>query len=98
RTIAGAYSVRPTADARVSAPLHWDEIDACDPADFTLTTMPGRVREVGDAHAGIDDRPCSLDSLLELSARHARDGLGDAPWPPHNKKQHDEPARVQPSR
>jgi DNA ligase D-like protein (predicted polymerase) len=98
RTIASAYSVRPRADARVSAPLTWDEVDACDPADFTLTTMPSRFAEGGDRHAGIDRHPCSLDSLLELSAVHERDGLGDAPWPPQYKKQAGEPPRVQPSR
>jgi DNA ligase D-like protein (predicted polymerase) len=98
RTVAAAYSVRPTPDARVSAPLAWDEVDACDPRDFTLATMPGRVAALGDRHAGIDDRPCSLDALLELSARHEREGLGDAPWPPHYRKQRGEPARVQPSK
>jgi bifunctional non-homologous end joining protein LigD len=98
RTVAGAYSVRPTPDARVSAPLMWDELDACDPRDFTLATMPRRFAELGDRHAGIDLHPCSLVGLLELSARHQRDGLGDAPWPPHFKKQAGEPSRVQPSR
>ncbi|HET7221359.1 MAG TPA: non-homologous end-joining DNA ligase [Vicinamibacterales bacterium] len=98
RTIAAAYSVRPRPDARVSAPLSWDEIDACDPADFTMATMPGRFAAIGDRHAKIDDHPCSLDSLLELSARHEREGLGDAPWPPQYKKQPGEPTRVQPSR
>jgi bifunctional non-homologous end joining protein LigD len=98
RTIASAYSVRPTADARVSAPLTWDEIDQCDPDDFTLATMPARFAAVGDRHAGIDLRSCSLESLLELVDRHAREGLGDAPWPPHFRKQAGEPARVQPSR
>jgi bifunctional non-homologous end joining protein LigD len=98
RTVAAAYSVRPTADARVSAPLSWDEIDACEPADFTLATMPARFEALGDRHEGIDRTPCSLDTLLELSARHERDGLGDAPWPPHYRKQEGEPARVQPSR
>jgi bifunctional non-homologous end joining protein LigD len=98
RTIASAYSVRPTPDARVSAPLTWDEIDACDPADFTLATMPARFAAVGDRHAAIDDRPCSLDRVLELSAQQAREGHGDAPWPPHYKKQEGEPARVQPSK
>jgi bifunctional non-homologous end joining protein LigD len=98
RTIAGAYSVRPRADARVSAPLAWTEIDGCEPGDFTLATMPKRFREVGDRHAAIDKHPCSLASLLELSARQERDGLGDAPWPPHYRKQAGEPARVQPSR
>jgi bifunctional non-homologous end joining protein LigD len=98
RTVAAAYSVRPKPDARVSAPLTWDEIDVCDPRDFTLATMPRRFAEVGDRHAAIDLHPCSLASLLELSARHERDGLGDAPWPPHYRKQAGEPARVQPSR
>jgi bifunctional non-homologous end joining protein LigD len=98
RTVAGAYSVRPRPDARVSAPLTWDEVDGCEPGDFTLATMPGRFAAIGDRHAGIDQHPCSLASLLELSARHQRDGLGDAPWPPHYKKQAGEPSRVQPSR
>jgi len=98
RTIASAYSVRPTPDARVSAPLGWDEIDSCEPADFTLATMPARFREVGDRHAGIDDRPCSIEGVLELSAKQEREGSGDAPWPPHYVKQRGEPPRVQPSR
>jgi DNA ligase D-like protein (predicted polymerase) len=98
RTIASAYSVRATPDARVSAPVTWDEIDVCDPRDFTLKTMPSRFAEVGDRHAGMDRVPATLESLLELSARHEREGLGDAPWPPHYRKQPGEPARVQPSK
>jgi bifunctional non-homologous end joining protein LigD len=98
RTIAGAYSVRPKPDARVSAPLTWDEADECDPADFTLATMPARFAKVGDRHAGMNAHACTLDSLLELSAHHEREGMGDAPWPPQYKKQPGEPARVQPSR
>src|SRR5690242_11709178 len=99
RTVASAYSVRPTPDARVSAPLLWDEVDTADPTDFTLATMPQRFATLGDRHARIDESPPgSLDELLELSARQAREGLGDAPWPPHFKKQPGEPARVQPSR
>jgi DNA ligase D-like protein (predicted polymerase) len=98
RTIASAYSVRPTPDARVSAPLTWAEIDDCNPADFTLATMPARFAAVGDRHAGIDEQPCSLERLLELSAKQERDGQGDAPWPPHYRKQRGEPARVQPSK
>ena len=98
RTVAGAYSVRPKPDARVSAPLLWDEIDSCDPGDFTLATMPKRFADLGDRHADIDSHPCSLDALLELSARHEREGLGDAPWPPHYRKQASEPPRVQPSK
>src|SRR5687768_13513094 len=98
RTVASAYSVRPRPDARVSAPLDWNEIDACDPADFTLITMPDRFASVGDRHAGIDETPGSLDGLLELSARQETEGQGDAPWPPHYRKQRGEPARVQPSK
>ena len=98
RTIASAYSVRPTPDARVSAPLTWEEIDDCNPADFTLATMPARFAAIGDRHAGIDDRACSIERVLELSARQEREGEGDAPWPPNYKKQAGEPPRVQPSK
>ena len=98
RTIASAYSVRPKPDARVSAPLNWDEIEDCEPEDFTLATMPSRFAAIGDRHAGIDEHPCSLDRLLDLSAQQEREGLGDAPWPPNYKKQPGEPARVQPSK
>jgi DNA ligase D-like protein (predicted polymerase) len=98
RTVASAYSVRPTPDARVSAPLSWDEVPSVDPADFTLATMPRRFAEVGDRHAAIDQHAGSIEQLLELSERHERDGLGDAPWPPHYRKQPGEPARVQPSK
>jgi hypothetical protein len=98
RTIAGAYSVRPRPDARVSAPLAWEEIDACDPGDFTLGTMPARFAKIGDRHAEIDRHPGSLASLLELSARQAAEGLGDAPWPPHYRKQPGEAPRAAPSR
>jgi DNA ligase D-like protein (predicted polymerase) len=98
RTMAAAYSVRPRPDARVSAPLTWDEVDACDPADFTLATMPGRFATIGDLHEPMNRHAGSIDRLLELSAQHERDGLGDAPWPPQYKKQPGEPTRVQPSR
>jgi hypothetical protein len=98
RTVAAAYSVRPTEDARVSAPLTWSEIDTAEPGDFTLRTMPARFAERGDVHAAIDSHPCSLERLLELSAKQERDGLGDAPWPPHYRKQPGEPSRVQPSK
>jgi len=98
RTIAGAYSVRPTPEARVSAPLAWDEVGAAEPGDFTLATMPARFVKVGDRHTGIDEHRCSIEPLLELSARHEREGQGDAPWPPQYRKQPGEPARVQPSR
>jgi bifunctional non-homologous end joining protein LigD len=98
RTVAAAYSVRPTPDARVSAPLTWDEVDACEPGDITLATMPDRFTRLGDRHEAIDRHAGSLEALLELSAQHERDGLGDAPWPPQYKKQPGEPPRVQPSR
>ena len=95
RTIAAAYSVRPTPQATVSAPLDWKEVPDCAPEDFTVENMPRRYKRVGDRHAGIDERPGSLEPLLELFAKQ---GLGDAPWPPHYKKQVGEPARVQPSK
>ena len=98
RTVAGAYSIRPTPDARVSAPLAWDEVDDVDPAAFTLTTMQTRFAEIGDRHRDIDAHVCSLAPLLELSQRHEKDGQGDAPWPPQYKKAPAEPPRVQPSK
>src|SRR2546425_4234753 len=98
RTVASAWSVRPTPDARVSMPLEWDEVAGCDPAAFTLVTAPARLAQRGDASAAIDTAPGSLDKLLELSAAQEAAGLGDAPWPPHYKKQSDEPPRVAPSR
>jgi DNA ligase D-like protein (predicted polymerase) len=98
RTVASAYSVRPRPAAPVSAPLNWDEVDSCEPGDFTLATMPARFAKLGDRHEGIDRHAGSLERLLELSAQHERDGLGDAPWPPHYQKQRGEPPRVQPSK
>jgi bifunctional non-homologous end joining protein LigD len=98
RTVAGAYSVRPTEDARVSAPLSWKEIDDCDPRDFTLASMQRRYARIGDRHAKIDDTPGSLEKLLELSARQEKDGQGDAPWPPHYAKGRAEPPRAPPSK
>lgn len=98
RTVASAYSVRPLPDARVSFPLRWDEVPAVVAEDFTLATVPALYRERGDAGAGIDAAVGSLDALLELSARHEAEGLGDAPWPPNYAKQAGEPPRVQPSR
>ena len=98
RTTCCAYSVRATADARVSMPLTWDEFLACDPAKFTLRTVPARFAARGDAHAAIDDRPGRLDALLELAARQEAEGQQDAPWPPHFDKQAGEAPRVAPSR
>ena len=98
RTVASAYSVRPTADARVSTPLNWEEVPAVDPRDFTLETVPSRLASIGDPAERLDSVVHDLAPLLELSARQQAVGLGDAPWPPHYEKQLGEPPRVQPSR
>ena len=99
RTIASAYSVRARPEATVSAPVSWAELADCDPADFTLATMPGRFARVGDRHAAIDDVVHSLEPLLDWVARDERDrGLGEAPYPPNFPKMPGEPMRVQPSR
>jgi DNA ligase D-like protein (predicted polymerase) len=98
RTVASAYSVRPTPDARASTPLAWDEVPDCDPAAFTIDTVPQRFAQTGDPAAGIDDAAGSIDSLLELAKEQEAAGMGDAPWPPHYEKQAGEPPRVQPSR
>jgi bifunctional non-homologous end joining protein LigD len=98
RTTCSAYSVRPLPDARVSAPLSWDEVPDCEPADFTVLTMPERFAALGDPHGGMDEAPGSLDRLLELAAHDEASGLGDAPWPPHFRKMEGEAPRVAPSR
>jgi len=98
RTTCSAYSVRPLPDARVSAPLDWHEVPDCDPADFTLLTIPKRYAEIGDPYQGMDDAAGSLEKLLELAARDEAEGLGDAPWPPHFRKMEGEAPRVAPSR
>jgi hypothetical protein len=98
RTTCSAYSVRPLPDARVSAPLAWDEVEGCDPADFTVASMPQRFAEIGDPHAEVDAAAGSLAPLLELATRDEAAGLGDAPWPPHFRKMPGEQSRVAPSR
>jgi len=98
RTTCSAYSVRPLPDARVSAPLDWSEVPDCDPADFTLFTIPERFTKVGDPHADMDAHPGVLDGLLDLAAKDEAAGLGDAPWPPHFRKMESEAPRVAPSR
>jgi bifunctional non-homologous end joining protein LigD len=98
RTTCSAYSVRPLPDARVSAPLHWHEVPNCDPADFTVLTIPKRFAELGDPHRDMDSNAGSLEGLLELAARDEAAGLGDAPWPPHFRKMKGEGSRVAPSR
>jgi bifunctional non-homologous end joining protein LigD len=98
RTTSSAYSVRPLPDARVSAPLYWHEVADCNPADFTVQTMPKRFAEIGDPHQDIDSNPGSLEKLLEVAAMDEAAGLGDAPWPPHFRKMEGEAPRVAPSR
>jgi bifunctional non-homologous end joining protein LigD len=95
RTVASAYSVRAMPDARVSTPLTWAEVGDCNPADFTLASVPARFKKMGDVHAAIDQHAGSIAGLLELFERQ---GLGDAPWPPHYRRQSSEPPRVQPSK
>jgi bifunctional non-homologous end joining protein LigD len=98
RTTASAYSVRPLPDARVSTPLHWHEVPDCEPADFTILTVPRRFEESGDPNAAMDSIPGSLERLLELADRDEAAGLADAPWPPHFRKMEGEAPRVMPSR
>ena len=98
RTTCSAYSIRPLPDARVSAPLRWEEIPECEPAEFTVLTMPARLKAIGDPNARMDDAAGSLDELLDLAARDEAAGLGDAPWPPHFRKMEGESTRVAPSR
>ncbi|HEX4804682.1 MAG TPA: non-homologous end-joining DNA ligase [Conexibacter sp.] len=98
RTVASAWSVRPTPDARVSMPLRWEQVPDVEPGDCTLATVPGILARDGDPHAAIDAHAGSLDQLLDLARRDEEGGLGDAPWPPHFAKQRGEPKRVQPSR
>ncbi len=98
RTTCSAYSVRPLPDARVSTPLRWDEVEVCDPADFTVATVPARLAAVGDPNEHMDAHAGSLDALLEMATRDEANGLADAPWPPHFAKMAGEPSRVQPSK
>jgi bifunctional non-homologous end joining protein LigD len=98
RTTCSAYSVRPLPDARVSTPLEWDEVPLCDPAEFTVFTVPARFQKLGDPHAQMDEAPGSIEKLLELADEDEKAGLGDAPWPPHFRKGESEAPRVAPSR
>ena len=98
RTVASAYSVRPTPNAQVSCPLEWDEVPRVELADFTIETVPKRYAEIGDPGANIDARAHSLEPLLQLIEKHEAEGLGDAPYPPHYPQAEGEPMRVQPSK
>ena len=98
RTTCSAYSVRTLPDARVSTPLDWSEVPDCDPADFTIFTVPERFAKIGDPHAHMNAAPGSLEKLLELADKDEAAGLADAPWPPHFRKMESEAPRVAPSR
>jgi len=98
RTVASAYSVRPTPDARVSCPLEWPEVPGVEMGDLTILTVPRRFREIGDPSEAIDKVHYSLEPLLDLVEKQAREGLGEAPLPPHFPREEGEPSRVQPSR
>ena len=98
RTTCSAYSVRPLPDARVSTPLTWDEVPECEPADFTVLSVPARFAKLGNPHAALVAAAGSLEPLLALAARDQAAGLGDAPWPPHFAKGEQEATRVAPSR
>ncbi|WP_061292003.1 non-homologous end-joining DNA ligase [Herbidospora cretacea] len=95
RTVVAAYSVRARPDGQVSAPVTWEELESCDPADFTMKTMPARFAKIGDPHEGIDEVACDLTGLLEV---YEKDGRGDMPYPPNYPKMPGEPKRVQPSK
>jgi len=98
RTTCSGFSVRPLPDARVSTPLHWSEVPDCDPADFTIFTVPERFAKMGNPHQIMDGAPGSLERLLDLAEKDEAAGLGDAPWPPHFRKMEAEGRRVAPSR
>jgi DNA ligase D-like protein (predicted polymerase) len=98
RTLASAYSVRPTPDGRVSCPLTWEEVPDVEASDLTILTVPDRFRAIGDPGSAIDDRAYSIEPLLELADRQEGEGMPEAPYPPHFPKGEREPTRVQPSR
>jgi len=98
KTVFGAWSVRARPGAQVSTPFSWDELDAIEPDELTIDTVPERVRDRGDPWAAMTDNPQSLDPLLELHERDRASGLQDAPWPPVYPKMPGEPPRVAPSR
>ena len=80
-TLASAYSVRGVPEATVSTPITWDEIDAVEPNDCTMSTVPPRVAKLGDLHAGIDQAVFAIDELLEWADRDERAGASDAGVP-----------------
>jgi DNA ligase D len=98
RTIAGAYSPRALSHASVSCPITWDELEHVRPKDFTILTVPDRLKTVGDPWADMHAKPGTIDTLLGWWERDLKDGLGELPFPPDYPKMPGEPPRVQPSR
>ncbi|TML38350.1 MAG: ATP-dependent DNA ligase [Actinobacteria bacterium] len=98
KTIFGAWSARARPGAQVSTPFAWEELDAIEPDELTIATVPGRVATQGDPWAPLSDNPQSLDPLLVLHERDREIGLPDAPWPPVYPKMPGELPRVAPSR
>lgn len=98
KTVFGAWCVRPRVGGQVSTPISWDELATVEPDALTLSTVPALVAERGDPWAGANDRPQSIEALLEMSRKDLASGLMDAPWPPVYPKMPNEPPRVAPSR
>ncbi|NMR30256.1 non-homologous end-joining DNA ligase [Crystallibacter degradans] len=98
RTMAGAYSPRALAHAPVSCPLEWDELEKADPKQFTIATVPDRLRTTGDPWADMHANQGTIDVLLKWWERDLAAGLGEMPFPPDYPKMPGEPPRVQPSR
>jgi hypothetical protein len=96
--MAGAYSPRALANATVSCPLRWEELEASDPTSFTILTVPERLKAAGDPWAGMHASAGTIDRLLEWWERDLEAGLGELPFPPDFPKMPGEPPRVQPSR
>ncbi|UNK44571.1 non-homologous end-joining DNA ligase [Arthrobacter sulfonylureivorans] len=98
RTMAGAYSPRALPHASVSCPIDWDELETADPKNFTIATVPDRLKSTGDPWAKMHDNPGKIDVLLQWWERDLAAGLGEMPFPPDYPKMPGEPPRVQPSR
>ncbi|WP_406630081.1 non-homologous end-joining DNA ligase [Amycolatopsis sp. WGS_07] len=98
KTVFGAWCVRPRVGGQVSTPISWDELDTVEPDALTLSTVPALLASRGDPWAGANDRPQSIEALLEMSRADMAGGLMDAPWPPVYPKMPNEPPRVAPSR
>ena len=98
KTVFGAWSVRARVGGQVSTPIRWDELETVDPDELTMDMVPAKLQRLGDPWSGINDRPQSLEPLLELHRADMEAGLMDAPWPPVYPKQPNEPPRVAPSR